>query len=60
MIAGPVLGTQFDQVARLTVGNLQELIKEGEAKGAGRELTRFVELMTPERLLWYGSSPWSA
>ncbi len=53
MIAGPVLGTQFDQVARLTAGNLQELFKEGEAKKAGRELTRFVELMTPGRSLWY-------
>ncbi len=50
--AGPVLGTQLDQAARLTVGNLQELIKEGEAKGAGRELTRFAELMTPGRSLW--------
>lgn len=52
-IAGPVLGTQLDQATRLTVGNLQELIKEGEAKNAGRELTRFAELMTPGRSLWY-------
>ncbi len=52
-IAGPVLGTQLDQAARLTVGNLQELIKEGAAKSAGRELTRFAELMTPGRTLWY-------
>ena len=52
-IAGPVLGTQLDQPARLTVGNLQELIKEGETKNLGREMIRFAELMTPGRSLWY-------
>ena len=54
-LAGPVLGTQLDQAARLTVGNLQELIKEGEAKNLGREFTRFAKLMTPGRSLWYAS-----
>lgn len=52
-LLGPVLGTQLDQATRLTVGNLQELIKEGEARGAGRELIRFTQLMTPGRSLWY-------
>ena len=53
-LAGPVFGTQIPAATRLTVGNLQELVKEGEAKNVGRELTRFVKLMTPGRSLWYG------
>lgn len=50
-LLGPVLGIQLDQATRLTVGNLQELIKEGEARGAGRKLIRFAQLMTPGRSL---------
>ena len=30
------------------------MIKAGEARGAGRELIRLAQLMTPGRSLWYG------
>lgn len=54
-LLGPVFGSQVPQVFKLTAGNLQELIIEGEAKTPGRELTRFTKLMTPGRSLWYGT-----
>lgn len=52
-LLGPVFGTQVPQFTRLTVGNIQELVKQGETQRAGRELTRFVETMMPGRSLWY-------
>lgn len=54
--AGPVLGSQVPSASRLTVGNLQELFKEGEAKNPGRELIQFVKLMAPGRSLWYATN----
>ena len=51
-LAGPVAGLT-DQALRLTAGNIQELITEGEAKGFGAELTRFVRALTPGQNLWY-------
>lgn len=54
-LAGPVFGTQVPSATRLSIGNLQELVKEGKMRNPGRELTRFVQLMTPGRSLWYGS-----
>ncbi len=55
-LASTVSGPVFDvlgQAARLTAGNLQELAAEGEAKGFGGELTRFVRALTPGQNLWY-------
>ena len=36
-----------------TLGNIQELVAEGEAKNFGRELLRFVEANMPGRSIWY-------
>lgn len=52
-LLGPVFGSQRSALEKLTIGNLQELFQEGEAKDAGRELFRFAEMMTPGRSLWY-------
>ena len=52
-LAGPVLGSQLPRAVSLTLGNLQELAAEGEARGAGRELARFIEMNAPGRSLWY-------
>jgi hypothetical protein len=52
-LLGPAMGQQLDAGVRLTLGNVQELIQEGEAKNAGRELLRFIELMTPGQSVWY-------
>ena len=49
----PVLGSQVPKAISLSVGNIQELIAEGEAKNAGRELSRFIEANMPGRSLWY-------
>jgi len=54
-LLGPVFGTQVPAVVKLTLGNIQEIIRDGEAKNPGRELTRFVKLMTPGRSLWYAN-----
>ena len=51
-VAGPVVGLA-DQAVRLTAGNIQELITEGEAKGMGTELVRFARSLTPGQNLWY-------
>ena len=50
--AGPVaqVGTRF---SKLTAGNIQEFIKEGEVSGFGRELIQFARLLTPGQSLWY-------
>ena len=53
-LAGPVLGSQLPKAYSLTVGNIQELISEGEARNPGRELSRFIEANLPGRSLWYG------
>ena len=53
-LAGPVLGSQVPPALKLTLGNLQELAAEGEARNAGRELSRFIEANMPGRSLWYG------
>ena len=53
-LAGPVLGSQVPAALKLTLGNIQELAAEGEARNAGRELSRFVEANLPGRSLWYG------
>ncbi len=52
-LAGPVLGSQVPAALKLTLGNIQELAAEGEARNAGRELSRFVEANMPGRSLWY-------
>ncbi len=52
-LAGPVLGSQVPPALKLTLGNLQELAAEGEARNAGRELSRFIEANMPGRSLWY-------
>lgn len=52
---GPVFGSQLPALWTLTNANMQELITEGEAQRPGRELTRFIRLMTPGRSLWYGT-----
>ena len=54
-LAGPVFGTEVPAPARLTVGNLQELVTKGEAKNAGRELVTFARRFTPGRSLFYSS-----
>ncbi len=44
---GPVLGSQLPKAVNLTLGNLQELVAEGDARNAGRELSRFIEANMP-------------
>ena len=51
--AGPVLGSQIPKALKLTLGNIQELVAEGEARNPGRELSRFIEANAPGRSLWY-------
>jgi hypothetical protein len=51
-LAGPV-GGEIEAGARLTIGNVAELIEKGEAKGFGGELRRFAEGLTPGNSLWY-------
>lgn len=51
-IAGPVVGQAAD-VLRLTVGNIEELIQDGEARNAGPELIRFIRGLTPGGNIWY-------
>ena len=52
-LAGPVLGSQLPKAVNLTLGNIQELAAEGEARNAGRELSRFFEANLPGRSVWY-------
>ncbi len=52
-LAGPVLGSQIPKAVKLTLGNFQELVAEGEARNPGRELSRFIEANAPGRSLWY-------
>ncbi len=52
-LTGPVLGSQLPKAIDFTLGNLQELVAEGEAKNAGRKLSRFIEANMPGRSLWY-------
>ncbi len=52
-VAGPVIGSQLPKALNLTLGNIQELIAEGEARNPGRELSRFVEANLPGGSLWY-------
>lgn len=51
-VAGPV-GSEIGDFSKLTIGNLQELAMEGEAKRPGRELVDFARSMTPGRSGWY-------
>lgn len=53
MFLGPIFGSEVPQAVKLTIGNMRELVVEGETKNAGRELTRFTKLMLPGRSLWY-------
>ena len=48
-----MLGSQVPSAIKLTLGNIQELIAEGETRNAGRELSRFIEANAPGRSLWY-------
>lgn len=50
-LLGPVAG-QVDDLAGLTLGNTQQLLS-GDDTHAGRELSRFIQSMTPGRSLWY-------
>ncbi len=52
-LAGPVIGSQLPKALNLTLGNIQELVAEGEARNPGRELSRFIEQNLPGRSLWY-------
>ena len=52
--AGPVLGQEIPRAAKLTVGNVQNLVS-GEDTHAGREIVDFARLMLPGRSLWYGT-----
>ena len=48
-----MLGSQIPKAVKLTLGNFQELVAEGEARNPGRELSRFIEANAPGRSLWY-------
>ncbi len=48
-----MLGSQIPKAVKLTLGNIQELAAEGEARNPGRELSRFIEANAPGRSLWY-------
>ena len=52
-LLGPVLGGQLGAGARLTVGNIRELIETGEAKNLSPEFLRFSDGLMPGRSLWY-------
>ncbi len=52
-LAGPVFGSVLPKLSALTVGAVGALTIKGEARHLGRKLSRFVELMTPGRSLWY-------
>lgn len=54
LATGPLASAVIKPGVQLTLGNLQELATEGEAKHAGREMQRFVEGLMPGRNLWYG------
>ena len=55
---GPLLGGELLQGVRLTLGNIQELIKEGEARNAGSDLVRFTDGLLPGWSLWYARLAW--
>ncbi len=57
-LLGPVLGSEVSQGVRLTVGNIQDLIKNGEMRNAGSDLTRFADGLLPGRSLWYTRLAW--
>ena len=57
-LLGPVLGSEVSQGVRLTVGNIQDLIKSGEMRNAGSDLTRFADGLLPGRSLWYTRLAW--
>jgi len=52
-ILGPVLGTQIDKLTRLTAGNIQEFVEDGEMRNPGREALKFARMMMPGQSLWY-------
>lgn len=51
-LLGPVLGTEFPQLVKLTAGNLQQAVV-GEETNAANELSEFVQMNTPGFKLWY-------
>lgn len=52
-LLGPVLGSQLVAGTKLSLGNINELITEGEARNAFPELRRFADGLLPGRSLWY-------
>ena len=57
-LLGPVLGSELSQGVRLTVGNIQDMVKNGEMRNAGSDLTRFADGLLPGRSLWYTRLAW--
>ncbi len=55
-----MIGSQIPKTVNLTLGNLQELVAEGEARNPGRELSRFIEANTRQGArCGTRASPWS-
>lgn len=52
-LLGPVLGGQLIAGAKLTAGNIRELIEKGETKNLAPELQRFADGLLPGQSLWY-------
>lgn len=52
-LAGPILGSQLKDGTQLVLGNLRELVLEGEASNPGGDLVRFARGLLPGQSLWY-------